>query len=57
MLAAHRECSLKVCEALLQAGADLSITDNSGKNALDLAASSTWSFKYEIIKLINSYKK
>jgi len=52
----------KVCEALLKAGADLSITKGGilgigGDNALDLARQSTSDSKDAVIKLLSSYKK
>jgi len=52
----------EACKALLQAGADPSITKGGilglgGDNALDLARRSTSSSKDEVIKLLSSYKK
>jgi len=53
---------LKACEALLQAGADPSITKGGvlgigGDNALDLARRYTSDSKDAVIKLLSSYMK
>jgi len=50
MLAARGH--LKACEALLKAGADPSITDNEGKNALAYATQSPKGYDDKIIKLL-----